>query len=101
MANFDKCIREARGDYLVIACDDNVLDPEFLERCVRLVRLEPGIPIVLAAYSVLVVNEFSKNDRRSIRGEDQQRIIDWSVEWDRDTARVSERKDIGRNCSAA
>ena len=66
MANFDKCIREARGDYLVIACDDNVFDPEFLERCVRLVRQEPGIPIVLAAYDVLVVNEFSKNERRKI-----------------------------------
>ena len=73
-ANFDKCIREARGDYLVIACDDNVLDPEFLERCVRLVRLEPGIPIVLAAYSVLVVDEFSKNDRRSIRAKTSKEL---------------------------
>jgi glycosyltransferase involved in cell wall biosynthesis len=66
IANFDKCIREARGEYLVIACDDNVLDPAFLEKCVRLVRLEPGIPIVLAAYDVLVVDEFGQNERRVI-----------------------------------
>jgi glycosyltransferase involved in cell wall biosynthesis len=74
MANFDKCIREARGDYLVIACDDNVLDPAFLEKCVRLVRKEPGIPIVLAAYDVLVIDEFSKNERRNIQAKTSKKL---------------------------
>ena len=64
--NFAKCVHEARGDYLVLASDDNILDPAFLEKCVRLVRMEPGIPIVLAAYDVLVIDEFSKDERRIV-----------------------------------
>lgn len=64
--NFARCVQEARGDYLVLASDDNVLDPTFLERCVRLLRREPGIPIVLAAYDVLIIDEFSKNERRIV-----------------------------------
>jgi glycosyltransferase involved in cell wall biosynthesis len=64
--NFAKCIREARGDYLVLVSDDNFLDPAFLEKCVRLAKMEPGLPIVLAAYEILVIDEFSKNERRIV-----------------------------------
>ena len=64
--NFHKCICEARGDYLVLAADDNVFDPGFLERCVNIVRTEPGIPIVVGAYDVLVMGEFCKNEQRII-----------------------------------
>ena len=64
--NFAKCLQEARGDYLVLASDDNILEPSFLEKCVRLVKMEPGIPIVLAAYDIVVLDEFSKNERRII-----------------------------------
>ena len=64
--NFAKCVREARGDYLVLVSDDNILDPAFLEKCVRLIKLEPDIPIVLAGYDNLVMDEFSKNERRLV-----------------------------------
>jgi hypothetical protein len=64
--NFNKCIREANGSYIVLLSDDNTIDPTFLEKCVRLVRTEPGIPIVLAAYDILVVDEFSKNETRVV-----------------------------------
>ena len=64
--NFAKCVREARGDYLVLASDDNILDPVFLEKCIRLIRREPGIPIVLAAYDILVIDEFSENEKRIV-----------------------------------
>jgi glycosyltransferase involved in cell wall biosynthesis len=64
--NFSRCIQEARGDYLVLASDDNFFDPSFLEKCVSLVRLAPGIPIVLAVYDILVVNEFSDNGTRIV-----------------------------------
>jgi len=64
--NFNRCIRETRGDYLVLAADDNTFDPQFLERCVSLVRLEPDIPIVLAAYDILVIDEFSNNAKRLV-----------------------------------
>jgi glycosyltransferase involved in cell wall biosynthesis len=64
--NFSKCIREAKGDYLTLVSDDDILDPTFLEKCVRLVKMQPDITIVLAAYDVLVMDEFSKNERRLI-----------------------------------
>ena len=64
--NFAKCVREAKGDYLVLVSDDNILDPAFLEKCVRLIKTEPGIPIVAAAYEILVLNEFSENERRLV-----------------------------------
>jgi Glycosyl transferase family 2 len=64
--NFARCVEEARGDYLVLASDDNILDREFLEKCVRLVRIEPGIPIVLSTFDILVIDEFSPNERRVV-----------------------------------
>lgn len=64
--NFNNCIRQAKGDYIVLLSDDNTLDTFFLEKCVKLVRAEPDIPIVLAAYDILVMDEFSDNDARIV-----------------------------------
>lgn len=64
--NFNTCIREAKGDYIVLLSDDNTLDPTFLEKCARLVRAEPGLPIVLAAYDILMKDEFGKDDVRTV-----------------------------------
>jgi glycosyltransferase involved in cell wall biosynthesis len=64
--NFRRCVEQASGDYLVLMADDNVLDPGFLEKCVSLVRKEPGIPIVLSLYELQVLNEFADNDTRRI-----------------------------------
>jgi glycosyltransferase involved in cell wall biosynthesis len=64
--NFARCVEEARGDYLVLASDDNILEPGFLEKCVQLVRAEPGIPVVLSTFDILVVDEFSANQRRIV-----------------------------------
>ena len=64
--NHAKCLREAKGDYLVLVSDDNFLDPLFLEKCVRLIRIEPGLPIVLGAYDNLVIDEFYENERRIV-----------------------------------
>lgn len=66
IGNFNKCIDEARGDYFVLAADDNYYRPDFVSKCVRLIEDEPGLPIVIAAYDVLVVDEFSKDDRRTV-----------------------------------
>ena len=66
--NFAKCIRTARGDYLVLVSDDNFLEPLFLEKCARLIRLEPGLPIVLAVFDIVVLSEFHKNERRLVPG---------------------------------
>ena len=64
--NHAKCLREAKGDYLVLVSDDNILDAQFLEKCVRLIRQEPGLPIVLAAYDNLILDEFHEGDRRLV-----------------------------------
>jgi glycosyltransferase involved in cell wall biosynthesis len=64
--NFSRCIREAKGDYLVLLSDDNFLDTTFLERSAIMIRAEPGLPIVLAAYRNLVINEFDKSEQRII-----------------------------------
>jgi glycosyltransferase involved in cell wall biosynthesis len=57
VGNFNRCLREARGEYFVLLCDDNMIEPSFLEQCVRLVEKEPGIPIVLAAYNILMIDD--------------------------------------------
>jgi Glycosyl transferase family 2 len=64
--NHAKCLREARGDYLVLVSDDNMLDAQFLEKCVQLIRQEPGLPIVLAAYDNLILDEFHEGDQRLV-----------------------------------
>lgn len=64
--NFARCVEEARGDYLVLIADDNLLDPAFLEKCVALVRQEPGLPIVLSLYDVHVLDEFGARERRRV-----------------------------------
>ena len=37
-----------------------------MEKCVALVRIEPGIPIVLSTFDILVIDEFSANERRVV-----------------------------------
>jgi glycosyltransferase involved in cell wall biosynthesis len=64
--NFARCIEEAKGDYLVLASDDNLLEPEFLEKCIELIRAEPGIPVVLSTFDILVVGEFSADRQRIV-----------------------------------
>ena len=72
--NFASCIREARGDYLVLVSDDNSLDALFLEKCARLIRQELELPIVLAAFDTLVLDEFRKNERRRVPGALSRRL---------------------------
>src|SRR5262249_10549033 len=55
--NWNKCIREAAGDYFVILSDDNVLDPTFIEKCAQLVRQEPRLPAIAVAYEVIITAE--------------------------------------------
>jgi glycosyltransferase involved in cell wall biosynthesis len=68
IGNFAKCIQEARGDYVVLVSDDNFLHPSFLEKCTDLIRQEPGLPVVLAVFDILVLDEFHKNERRVVPG---------------------------------
>ena len=62
--NFDKCVREARGEYLVLAGDDTTFHPQFLEKCVKVAEAEPGLPIVVSHSDLLVLGEFHQHERR-------------------------------------
>jgi glycosyltransferase involved in cell wall biosynthesis len=65
--NFAKCIREARGNYLVLLSDDNFwVTDTFLERCAQMIKAEPGLPIVLAAYDVLDMDDFYTHGQRIV-----------------------------------
>ena len=55
--NWNQCVNEARGEYLVIASDDNLLAPTFLEKCVLLVNEEPGLSAVVGTYDILIEAE--------------------------------------------
>ena len=55
------CIQQARGDYLVILPDDDLVDPDFVESCVALALDNPqaglirtGTRVIDAAGRVLV-----------------------------------------------
>ena len=72
--NFDKCVREAKGDYLVLAGDDTLFDTQFVEKCVEVAAIEPGIPIVVSYSDVLVLDEFYKHERRLLPAKTSKRL---------------------------
>jgi cellulose synthase/poly-beta-1,6-N-acetylglucosamine synthase-like glycosyltransferase len=55
--NWNKCVFEARGKYLVVMSDDNTLKPSFLEQCVGLLEQEPNLPIVVGAFDIAMTAE--------------------------------------------
>jgi glycosyltransferase involved in cell wall biosynthesis len=48
LPNWNACLAEANGEYIVIVPDDDTIAPWLLERSVALVRTDPQIPIVIA-----------------------------------------------------
>lgn len=55
--NWNACLAEAKGDYIVFVSDDDRVAPWLLERCIALLRLDPQIPIVIALSDVHFVAE--------------------------------------------
>jgi glycosyltransferase involved in cell wall biosynthesis len=55
--NWNACLVEARGDFIVFLCDDDLIAPWFLERSIALIRNEPTIPIVVALSDAYLVAE--------------------------------------------
>ena len=47
LPNWNACLAEARGEYIVFVSDDDRIQPWMLGRCIALVKREPQIPIVL------------------------------------------------------
>jgi glycosyltransferase involved in cell wall biosynthesis len=48
LPNWNACLAEAQGDYIVFVSDDDRIAPYFLDRCIALVRSEPVVPVVVA-----------------------------------------------------
>lgn len=46
--NWNACLAEAKGDYIVFVPDDDRISPWLLERCVAVTKGEPQIPIIMA-----------------------------------------------------
>ena len=45
--NLNACLALARGDYIVFVPDDDRIAPEFLGRCIELIRTDPSVNVVL------------------------------------------------------
>jgi glycosyltransferase involved in cell wall biosynthesis len=45
--NLQNCIRHARGDYYVILCSDDVLMPDYVERCLEVFRANYEVAFVI------------------------------------------------------
>ncbi|WP_283810921.1 glycosyltransferase family 2 protein [Bradyrhizobium genosp. SA-3] len=52
--NWNSCLAEARGDYVVFVSDDDQIAPHFLQRCVALINLEADLPIVVALSDIFM-----------------------------------------------
>jgi glycosyltransferase involved in cell wall biosynthesis len=46
--NWNACLAEAKGEYIVFLPDDDRISPWLLERCIALIRTEPQIPMIMA-----------------------------------------------------
>ena len=57
IGNWNKCVREAAGEYFIILSDDNLLVPTFVEKCVKLLQAEPGLPIIAGSYDIVITAE--------------------------------------------
>jgi len=57
VGNWNACLAEARGEYIALVPDDDRISPWFLDRCMRLVETEPGLPIVLGLSDLRLVAE--------------------------------------------
>jgi hypothetical protein len=45
--NWNACLAQARGDYIVFVSDDDKVSPYLLERCSALIAKEPDLPVVV------------------------------------------------------
>ena len=57
IANWNACLAEAKGEYVLFLPDDDRIAPWLLERCIALIRKEPKIAIVMALGDAYVVGD--------------------------------------------
>lgn len=47
LPNWNACVANARGDYIILVSDDDRIMPSLLERCVALIEQQPQLPVVI------------------------------------------------------
>ncbi len=55
-ANFANCRRNMQGDYFVNFCSDDVLEPEFVERCVNALETHPNTGLAIVNRAIIDEN---------------------------------------------
>ena len=55
--NWNACLAEAKGDYVVFVSDDDRIEPSLLEQCIALVKCEPQVQVVVALSDVYFAAE--------------------------------------------
>jgi glycosyltransferase involved in cell wall biosynthesis len=66
LPNWNACVTNAKGDYIVIVSDDDRISPWLLEQCVRLIRQQPQLPVVITLSNIhLASHGRTKPARRS------------------------------------
>lgn len=59
LPNWNYCLQEARGDYVVFVSDDDIIRPQLLERCVQQLRFNPQLQVVITLCDIY----FHSSDR--------------------------------------
>jgi glycosyltransferase involved in cell wall biosynthesis len=52
LPNWNSCVENARGEYIVILPDDDIIAPHFLERCIAVINQQPNLQVVVALSDV-------------------------------------------------
>src|SRR4051794_37665769 len=56
LPNWNACVASAKGDYILLVSDDDRIAPWLLERCVRLIEQQPGLPCVVTLSDLLAAS---------------------------------------------
>jgi glycosyltransferase involved in cell wall biosynthesis len=61
VGNWNACLAQAKGEYVVFVSDDDIVEPWLLDRCIDVIRSEPGVPIVIALSDRLFSRGYTLN----------------------------------------
>ncbi len=67
--NFNYCLNSARGEYFLLLHDDDLIDPDFVEVCVRGVRKRPEVGIIRTGTRIIdAKGDAVKKEKRNQAG---------------------------------
>lgn len=54
--NFNFCVKEARGDYFLLLCDDDLIDSDLVEVCMEAVNFDTNVGVILTGTRLIDEN---------------------------------------------